>query len=543
MSKLKAINDNLIELSATYSAILSNIMHNNRQPVEKQRGLVGIEIPNYIHDARAEIDSYASHATAMRQLGGRERQLNKDVKNALSKIDNWLNVATFTDTAGREWKLSQAAQTKQVVQKLKDINKEFANEYFNLKEEINEMQSFKEFLSEGFTHSTHLEDLVLDMGVEGTRSAVNALRDFRDTFAGNDNKKDLNLSVKWDGAPAVIFGTDPATKKFFVGTKGIFAKTPKINYTPADIDMNHSGELAVKLKQALTYLPAITPKNKIFQGDFMFSSHDLGTQVINGEKNVTMHPNTIVYTAPVNSKTGQEILKAKMGIVVHTEYTGKSIQELIPTFGITVDNFKKSSNVWLSGAKYNSAAGIANFTASETAAFDKILSDIGALFKSVGSKTFKLLSTDADVNSLVNIFNNSKVRSGGGIDPSTQAKELFTWIFDRYQKDIDSKSTTASKEKLEAKRAEVMSKLDKNELTNIFKLQAKIVEAKMIVINKLNEIKNLSTFVKTGAGEFKVTNHEGFVGIEGDIAGVKLVDRLEFSHNNFSKNIIKGWSK
>ena len=112
-------------------------------------------------------------------------------------------------------------------------------------------KSFKEFLSEGFVHSTHLEDLVLDLGVDGTRSAINALKDFRNTFAGSDNKKELNLSVKWDGAPAVIFGTDPATKKFFVGTKALFAKNPKINYTPEDVDKNHSGELATKLKQAL----------------------------------------------------------------------------------------------------------------------------------------------------------------------------------------------------------------------------------------------------------------------------------------------------
>lgn len=516
-------------------------MHNNRNPKEKQRGLIGIEIPKYVHDARAEIDEYASHAAAMRKLGARERQMNKDVKDALSKIDNWLNVATFTDKSGREWRLSQAANTKQVVQKLKEINKEFANEYFNMKEQHTKMQSFKEFLSEGFTHSTHLEDLVLDMGVDGTRSAINALKDFRSAFAGSDNKKEINLSVKWDGAPAVIFGTDPATKKFFVGTKALFAKNPKINYTPADVDMNHSGELAVKLKQALEYLPSITPKNRIFQGDFMYSAHDLKTQIINGEKNVIMHPNTIVYASPVNSDVGKSILKSKMGIVVHTEYNGKDLASMTPSFGISVDGFKKSANVWLQGAKYNSAAGVGNFTASETAAFDKLLSEIGSLFKSTSSNTFKLLSTDDQVNSLVNIFNNSIIRSGAAADPSKQAAQLSKWISERFQKEMDAKSTKAAKDKIGAKYAEVMDKINISELTNIFKLQAKIVEAKMMVINKLNEINDLSTFVKTSAGEFKVTNHEGFVGIEGDIAGVKLVDRLEFSHNNFSKNIVKGW--
>ena len=64
---------------------------------------------------------------------------------------------------------------------------------------------------------------------------------------------------------------------------------------------------------------------------------------------------------------------------------------------------------------------------------------------------------------------------------------------------------------------------------------------KLIIINKLNELSNIDTFVKTKSG-FKVTGVEGFVAIDQTEGGaVKLVDRMEFSTNNFSADIIKGW--
>ena len=60
-------------------------------------------------------------------------------------------------------------------------------------------------------------------------------------------------------------------------------------------------------------------------------------------------------------------------------------------------------------------------------------------------------------------------------------------------------------------------------------------------IYKLNELSKIDTFVKTKSG-FKVTGVEGFVAIDRTEGGaVKLVDRMEFSTNNFSKDIIKGW--
>ena len=87
------------------------------------------------------------------------------------------------------------------------------------------MESFNSFISEQKnTHMTHIEDKVLYGGVDGTRAAINALRSLRDLLQGR-HKGDI--SVKWDGAPAIFAGTDPRDGEFFVAKKGIFNKNPK----------------------------------------------------------------------------------------------------------------------------------------------------------------------------------------------------------------------------------------------------------------------------------------------------------------------------
>lgn len=405
------------------------------------------------------------------------------------------------------------------------------------------MKTFKQFLiQEAHTHSTHLEDLILDAGASGARAAIDALKGFRDAWAGKGSKAPA-VTLKVDGSPALIWGIDPTTKKFFVGTKGVFAKNPKMNFTHNDVDANHSGDLAAKLHVALDCLPKITPKNRIFQGDFMFTKGDIFKKDINGETNLCWHPNTIVYTTPINSGIGKTVAAAKMGIVVHTEYTGgPAVQDMTAKFGVSASGFGKSKDVWIIDANYESAEGIGNLTAAETAEFDKIINSAESLFKSVSTNTFKLLTTDKDLNMLVNTFNNSIIRSGKAADPETQATELIQWIKNRFQKDIDAKKTDKAKATATEKLKLIVDKINIKELTNIFRLQSVVAAGKRLVLGKLNEISSLGTFIRTKDG-FSVTNHEGFVGVSGDIAGVKLVDRLEFSHYNFSKNIIRGWDK
>ena len=192
------------------------------------------------------------------------------------------------------------------------------------------MQSFKQFLNEEKNlHLEHIEDEVLNNGVDGTRQAINFLRGLRDMLAGSSKSgKQVRITVKWDGAPAIFAGTNPENKKFFVGTKGVFNKDAKLNYTPEDIDRNHPAEgLNRKLKIALEELSKLNIKG-VIQGDMMYTSEDLKDETIDGEEFLTFKPNTIVYAIPKNSDLAKEISSSKMGIVFHTKYTGNTSYHL-----------------------------------------------------------------------------------------------------------------------------------------------------------------------------------------------------------------------
>jgi len=179
------------------------------------------------------------------------------------------------------------------------------------------MENFANFITEQKnTHMTHIEDKVLYGGVSGTREAINALRGLRDMLAG---KGAGNVSVKWDGAPAIFCGIDPSDGEFFVAKKGIFNKNPKVYKTDADIDDDTSGDLNSKLKDALKYLPDLGITG-VVQGDFLFGKGDVSTKTIDGQKYSVFHPNTIAYAVPYDQ--AKEVRSAKIGIVWHTTYTG-----------------------------------------------------------------------------------------------------------------------------------------------------------------------------------------------------------------------------
>ena len=99
-------------------------------------------------------------------------------------------------------------------------------------------------------HMEHLEDMIFNDGVDGARSAINSIRSLRDMLAGK-SKRSVNVTVKWDGAPAIFAGVDPADGKFFVAKKGVFNANPQLYKTEADINKFLSGDLASKFKIAL----------------------------------------------------------------------------------------------------------------------------------------------------------------------------------------------------------------------------------------------------------------------------------------------------
>jgi hypothetical protein len=411
------------------------------------------------------------------------------------------------------------------------------------------MKNLKSYLAEAEqnVHMEHVEDLVFNEGVDGTRKAINFLRDLRDMLAGHSTTK-ITATVKWDGAPAIFAGIDPRDGKFFVAKKGVFNKEPKVYKTAADIDLDTQGDLATKLKIALTEFKKLGIKKGVYQGDLMFTKADLKTETIDGEKYTTFHPNTIVYAVPYNSELAAKVRAAKIGVVWHTTYTGNSFETMTASFGKPIaSQLTHTPSVWMDDANYKDYSGVATFTAAETAAVTEMLSRAGTLFQQIKADTINGISKDPDLLMLVKTYNNTKVRAGERIqNPKLHVQGLFHWIYDKFQKEIDTKKTEKGKSAQEEKRKKILAYFanhDQDQIAKVFELSNLIADIKSPIIAKMNQAGHISTFIKTKNG-FKTTGVEGFVAIDHLKGGaVKIVDRMEFSSNNFNPEIIKGWQR
>ena len=405
------------------------------------------------------------------------------------------------------------------------------------------MNTFANFITEQKnTHMTHIEDKVIYGGVNGTRQAIMALRSLRDMLGG---VKDGNVSVKWDGAPAIFAGIDPRDSKFFVAKKGIFNKNPKVYKTDSDIDDDTSGDLNAKLKLALKHLPELGIKG-VIQGDFLFGPGDVKKKKIKGKSYVTFHPNTIVYAVPSGSEAEKEINSAKLGIVWHTSYSGNSFESMKQNFGVDVSKLKKSKDVWSQDAMLRD---LTNMTMSkeDTEEVNKHLANAGRIFNKIAGSTLRQLEANKDLAVHIETHTNKYVRAGAiPPDPRKRVAALIKFIEDKYKKEMDKRTTEKGKSAQQRKLDDILeffSSENKTSLEMIFELQRIIVLAKLKLINTLNKLGNVDTFLKTKRG-YQVTGQEGYVAIDklgGD--AVKVIDRLEFSYANFSPDILKGWDK
>jgi len=401
--------------------------------------------------------------------------------------------------------------------------------------------SFDGFLTEAKNlHLEHLEDEVLNNGVAGTRGAINFLQSLRDMLAGN-SKSSVNVTVKWDGAPAVFAGINPENDQFFVGTKGVFNKNAKINYSHEDIDRNHpAGGLNQKLKVALTELSKLGIK-EVLQGDMLFTQDDLEKKTIEGTQYVTFQPNTIMYAVPMESAS--QILSSKMGIVFHTTYSGKTMEDMSASFSVNLRGLSKSSSVWFSDASYKDTSGTINFNQAETREITGILSQAGKTFHTLDSMVLNLVN-DSGYNELIKTFNNTKVRAGEKITNTRQhTRGLIAYVYDKLKADVDRVKRPETKKLKQQTMDDKMKffRSKSSQLVKIFDMQNLLVTAKDLIIRKLEKSKGvMDTFVRTDKG-YRVTQPEGFVAIDRLGKAVKLVDRLEFAHQNFTA--AKNWSK
>ena len=296
-------------------------------------------------------------------------------------------------------------------------------------------------------HLEHLEDNILNNGVTGAREAIDFLRSLRNMLAGHTGTK-MNVTTKWDGAPAIFAGTNPENGKFFVGTKSVFAKNAKLNYTDDDIDENHPGEgLNQKLKLALAFLPKLGIKG-VLQGDMMFSKGDIKHETIDGEDYIIFQPNTIVYAVPTKSKLAQTMLAAHIGVVFHTSYSGKTLETMKASFNIDIGHLKTTKDVWFRDASFTDASGSATFTEEETAEITSILSQAGRVFQTIPSLTLNRIAASEVFLTQIKTFNNTKVREGKKInDTRLHTQQLINWVEAKLNKEVLAAKKEDTKQK------------------------------------------------------------------------------------------------
>jgi len=401
------------------------------------------------------------------------------------------------------------------------------------------MFSFKGFQTQDKnTHLEHLEDDIINRGTVGGENAVNFLKAVRNMLAGSG--KGTNMTVKWDGAPAIICGVNPENGKFFVGTKSVFNKTPKINYTSRDISRNHSGVVADKLKVCLANLSRLNIKG-ILQGDLLFTN-DLKAINIDGEKMVSFTPNTITYAVPISSDLGRRIMKAKMGIVFHTQYNGKTMDNLSASFGTVRGSSNR--NVFLASAGYKSTAVM--FSKQELSRFDaQIRMAEGSLRKAapILNLMSKNISDDLSVGYRLKTYFNYYIKNSNSDmgKVATMQKQFRDYYENFINMEIDSRKTPRGKEKFIKAKKDNLQFIDRNRTALYFAIASHITlaNAKNTLLQKMNQIQSIGNFLRTSKG-YRVTAPEGYVAVDNVAGAVKLVDRLEFSRQNFT--MPKGWN-
>lgn len=388
-------------------------------------------------------------------------------------------------------------------------------------------------------HLEHLEDLVFNSGWAGANEALNYIDSLRQMLAEGTGTT-TQLTVKWDGSPAIICGIDPEDGKFFVGTKAVFSKSnPRRCKSTRDIQAGYGDqpELADMLEAALKYLRELNIGG-IVQGDLMFTPGAVSVVEINGEDCYVFTPNTITYAVPVGSRLGQRIAQAQIGIIFHTTYTGDNWDELSASFGVNISGFTETNNVWFDDATYKDYTGVASLTPAENSKIQQYLETTANTMQKLGQQRFDIVVQDKEFIRMIKPFINQQIRAGAQVGEPTKFLQNFINYYEQEQmKGIEQLSGGIDGRAAQARIAKIKAREDwiadnSNALLGVLAVYKRIIELKGMLLNKLSQVEGIGTFQKTNDG-YKVTTPEGFVAIGHDGGAVKLVDRLTFSRTNF----------
>ena len=385
------------------------------------------------------------------------------------------------------------------------------------------------------THLEHIEDIIITDGYVGGQAVVEYFRGLLLTLKGTSSEA-MSVSVKWDGAPAVVCGTNPDNGKFFVGTKSVFSKTPKINYTKKDIATNHgTDELGQKLLKCLVHLKKLNIQG-VVQGDLLYTDEGITRKNIDGKPHLTFTPNTITYAVPEDGELAKQIDRAKLGIIFHTTYAGDSLATMNAQGGADVSSFAQSPDVFFDNASYKDVSGSAKFTADESQQFYNSIDKLETLLNGVPRDLSSVLGQNTDFVPMFQMYINAMVKQGElPINVNQFLLGFRKFYTDRMQQQMSGlkaqKALQLRQDKM--KQMPVFLSKAKKPLQAMLTFYKAVQQMKGFVLKKMNQAMAIGSFSQTDGG-LVVTEPEGFVAVDKSGNAVKLVDRLGFSRRNLT---------
>jgi len=391
------------------------------------------------------------------------------------------------------------------------------------------MKSFKSFLKEDSSpqegaklkHIHHAEDRPLFHGAAGFEHAKGALMQAHNHIKSGGNSS--ALTMKYDGSPSLVYGHHPETGKFFVASKSAFNKTPKINYTHADIEKNHGHApgLMDKLHAALNHLPKVVPKTGVYQGDIMHSKDDVEHKP-GGKASFT--PNTITYTA--RGDEADKVKKSKIGIVTHTQYHGDDASSMTADPHPDLHNFKQHPDVWQKSPNHDTRE--LHYSDAAQSEFMKHMKAAQDIHNKNPEMYDHIHPQHAGEAGHLATYINHTVRTGE--EPSVEG--LKKHIADKTGKEIAKLKTPAAKGKKQAIAKGHSEWIDSNKkhYANLLKMHSHLQKAKNVLVDTLQQheggLEHHIDGKRTGPEGF-VVNHAG--------EPTKLVNRAEFARANLLK--------
>jgi len=321
-----------------------------------------------------------------------------------------------------------------------------------------------------------------------------------------------------------------------VGTKSVFAQTPKINYTKNDIAKNHGTEdLGQKLLKCLVHLKKLNIQG-VVQGDLLFTEDDLSRKPISGKQHIVFTPNTITYAVEEGTEIAKQIEAAKVGIIFHTTYTGDTLGDMEASAGADVESFSKSPDVFFDNATYKDVSGSAKFTKEQTAYFMQQIDNLEKLLVAVPRNLSDMFKGNQDFVPYFQMFINDQVRQG---KLPTNANQFLNDFKKFYAGRMQQQIAGLKAQKALALRQEKMKQMPqflnrlKRPLQAMLSFYKQTQNMKAFILQKMNQAMQIGSFSQTDAG-LEVTEPEGFVAVDKTGGAVKLGDRLGFSRRNLT---------